>query len=123
MQNPESPSIPVPTSAPAADPLRTSVYLPPLLPGVEHGPQLPSALSAPPTAFTLWRAFLRRWPLALGGGLLLGTLAVAAVFTFLPPRYPAQVWFKINAARAIGPISNTAEDAEFQILKSFQSVL
>src|SRR3954469_494372 len=109
MQNPESPPFPAPTSAPAADPLRTSVYLPPLLPGVEQGPQLPSALSAPPTAFTLWRAFLRRWPLALGGGLLLGTLAVAAVCVFLPARYPAHFWVKINAARPISPILAATE--------------
>src|SRR4051795_1222314 len=78
---------------------QTSILLPPMLQGMDQGPPLPSALNAAPNALTLMRAFQRRWPLAIGAGLLAAFLSAFAVFFVMPPLFVASYTVKINSAR------------------------
>ena len=126
----ESAGKPVATSAQtpvlvAAEPgtMRTSMYLPPLLPGVETGPQLPSALTrrrprspcgVPSCGAGRWRWGLpwccRRWR-----SVRRSPADAAALPVVLLGEDQRREGDRARSARG--------EDADFQILKAFQSVL
>lgn len=103
---------------------RTSILLPPMLQGMDQGPPLPSALNAAPNAFTLMRAFQRRWPLAIGAGLLAALLTALAVFLVKPPLYVASYTVKINSARqTTTALGDRTDDVDFGIFKESQRAL
>ena len=115
---------PAPGQAPTGtETMRTSIFLPPVMPGGDQGPPLPSALSAAPTAYTLWRAFCRVWTRALVAGIVLACLAVAAVYYLMPPKYSVQLLIKVNSAKTPKIRPDAGEDVDFSIFKSFQMEL
>src|SRR5690349_9939934 len=58
--------------------------------------RLPPILTAGPTVGGLWRAFCRRWVLALAGSLLLGAAFGAALWFAFPAKYSAEVSINVN---------------------------
>lgn len=115
---------PPPAPAPTGETMRTSVFLPPNLAALEQGPPIPSALNAPPTAFTLMRAFQRRWPLAIGAGLVMAALSAAAVMVIFPAKYVAFYVAKINAAGGGNVVvRDVREDPDFTVFKLTQAAL
>jgi polysaccharide biosynthesis transport protein len=103
---------------------QTSIFLPPMMQGMDQGPPLPSALNAAPNAVTLMRAFQRRWPLAIGAGLLAALLTALAVFFVMPPLYVASYTVKINSARqTMTALGDRTDDVDFSIFKGSQQAL
>jgi capsular exopolysaccharide synthesis family protein len=100
--------------------LRTSIFLPGLMPGADQGPPLPAALSAAPTAYTLWRAFLRVWPRAVLMGAALAIIAVAMVYFLMPPKYPVMFMEKVESAKFLPVVGGVLEDVEYGMFKSWQ---
>lgn len=107
---------------PPTETMRTSIFLPHMMPGFDQGPQIPSALNASPTATTLVKAFQRRWPLAIGVGLLAAVLTAAAIYTVFPARYSTYYRVKINQARG-GPLGAQDDGADFNVFKATQAAL
>ncbi len=64
----------------------------------------------------LLQALRRRWPLAVGLAALATILAVVAVFTVMPPKYPAQVRLHI-ASRGDVRLFETNDEPEFLLYK------
>jgi succinoglycan biosynthesis transport protein ExoP len=106
----------------STDTMRTSIFLP-QMPGMDQGPPIPSALNASPSAFTLMRAFQRRWPLAIGSGLLAALLTLIAVWIVFPAKYVAFYTLKIhpNKNNAIG--SDRNDDVDLNAFKGTQIAL
>ena len=89
--------------------------------GWSYGPpQRPEILSARPNPTELAHAVRRRWPLAIGAGLSVGTIAMVLVWYVVPVRYEAFALLQV-AERPGGVLSKTSEDATaFDIFKRTQ---
>jgi polysaccharide biosynthesis transport protein len=59
-------------------------------------PQKPDIINAKPTPVELLHAVRRRWPLAIGLGTLVGTVAAALVWYFVPVRYEAFALIRVS---------------------------
>ena len=59
-------------------------------------PQKPEIINAKPTPVELLHAVRRRWPLAIGLGTLVGTVAAAMVWYFVPVRYEAFALIRVS---------------------------
>jgi polysaccharide biosynthesis transport protein len=84
----------------------------------------PPGLTAAPTLPALIQALRRRWPLALGLGVVAALVAVAVVFIAMPPRYVVEARFNIMAApdtTLFGP--NPDPHAEFAVFKEYEKAL
>lgn len=110
------------SAQPPTETMRTSIFLPPMLQGMD-GPPIPSALNAAPTAATLMRAFQRRWPLAIGAGLAAAVVAALAVYMLFPARFATYYCVKINSAKAGAVMGDRGEDADFTVYKATQAAL
>ncbi len=127
MSSPDiNPQVTAASPAPAPQPagtetMRTSIFLPPMLAGMEHGQLIPSALNAAPTAHSLAQAFQRRWPLAIGAGLLAAALTAAAIFIVFPPKFASYYCVKINSAKIGNAIGDRVDDPDFGIFKMTQA--
>jgi succinoglycan biosynthesis transport protein ExoP len=104
--------------------LRTSILLPPhMLQAFDQGPVSPSALTAAPTAFTLFSAFQRRWPLAIGAGLLAAALSALAIMFVFPARFTTYYCAKVSSIKGGNAVLDRAEEADFNVFKSTQAAL
>src|SRR5437879_369817 len=63
----------------------------------DGGPPLPPALTGAPTMAGLGHALRRRWPLAVSLAAAATVSAVAAVFFFMPAKYPVEVRILVSA--------------------------
>lgn len=85
----------------------------------------PAAHAAPLDVATLYRAFRRRWPLALGGGLLLAAAVAALSWAAVPPaKYVAVGTIHVKMIRPKILPGPTAElDTEYSILQRTQMAM
>ncbi|MEI7685830.1 MAG: polysaccharide biosynthesis tyrosine autokinase [Planctomycetota bacterium] len=111
------------TGQPPTETMRTSIFLPPMLQGLDQGPQIPSALNAAPTATTLMKAFQRRWPLAIGAGLLAAAFSAAAIYVLFPARFATYFCVKVSSNKNVGVMGDRGEDADFNVFKAGQAAL
>src|SRR4051812_31886027 len=92
----------MPNSNPISGP--GSVNLPAVVPppraGVPSIPYSSLALAARPDPVALLKALRRRWPLALGSGLLCAVVAALAVYYLSPPaKYAARAMLHVNSVQ------------------------
>lgn len=120
--SPSHPSLPVVSMYPT-ETTRTSIFLPPLLPGFDPAATGPSALNAAPTAGSLARAFQRRWLLAISSGLLAALLTGLLISVLFPARYTTYYRVKINSAKGGNLIGDRGEEADFNVFKATQAAL
>ncbi len=74
-------------------------------------PQRPEILSAKPNPMELLHSIRRRWPLAIGMGVTVATLAAAVVWFLVPVKYEAYALLRVaNAQPKV--IGNSAETGE-----------
>jgi succinoglycan biosynthesis transport protein ExoP len=71
----------------------------------------------------LSRAFVRRWPLALGAALAGAGLVVLGVLVLMPLRYNASARFFISARNEAPAVEGAGENIDFNVLKSNQAGL
>lgn len=79
-----------------------------------------AANTPPASPRALLSAFRRRWPTALGGGLLLGALAAAAGLFCIPAPYTAETELKISSVQEKVIFTTTEERASFATYKQSQ---
>ncbi len=121
-QTTSAPPSPVSPGMPAgSETMRTSIFLPPMLAGIDQGPPLPSALNAAPTAFSLMQAFQRRWPLAIGAGLLAAALSALIICFIFPAKFASYYCVKINSAKRSDVIGDRNDESEFNVIKLTQA--
>src|SRR5262245_20118201 len=84
----------------------STTTMPVLSPG--EGTEAPST----PDAGTIVRAFQRRWLLVLTLGLVVGAIAAAAGWFFIPIKYTATTLLRVEANRPI-MLQSTQEDRAF----------
>ena len=86
-------------------------------PAGESVSHLPPALNSTPTVAHLAQALRRRWPLALGLGILAAAAAVGAVLTLIPAKYPAQVRLLIASRGDVPVFGGGNDEQDFLVYK------
>lgn len=114
----------LPSTSADGTPLSVPLLLRTLGQGGEAGNGQPPGLSAAPTFAGLAHALRRRWLLASVLALAALVLGVGAVFVLMPPKYTAQVRFRVMAQTPVSPVGIVVqEDPEFLIFKANQQAL
>jgi capsular exopolysaccharide synthesis family protein len=84
-------------------------------------PQRPEILSAKPNPIELMHAVRRRWTLAIGLGITVGSIAAALAWLLVPVRYEAAAQLKVsNHVPAVLLRSNASVADEFAVFKRTQ---
>lgn len=92
--------------------------------GAEAAGGPPPGLSAAPTFAGLAHALRRRWLIAAVLALAALVLGIGTVFVVMPPKYAAQVRFRVMAQTPVSPVGIVVqEDPEFLIFKANQQAL
>ncbi len=93
------------------------------VPAYDITPQ-PAAQASTPGAMAMYRAFRRRWPLAVGGGVLTA-LVVAAVAYFAVPaaKYTAVGQVQVKMFQPMLMFPTKEKEAEFQVFQQTQTAL
>lgn len=86
-------------------------------------PPRPEILSAKPNPIELLHAVRRRWPLALGLGLLASGLVAGLLWFFVPVKYEAYALLKISGRQPSIVDKGSSSADEFQLLKATQGQL
>ena len=103
--------------------LESHAPLVPALNWFQGSPPRPEILSAKANPLELLHAVRRRWPLALGAGMAVGSIAAVLVWVLVPVKYEAFSLLKISG-RAPAVLKENAEAGEvFEIYKRTQKQL
>ena len=84
----------------------------------------PPGMSSSPNMATLFQAFRRRWPLAIGLGLAAAVIGVVAVLFLFPAKYNAFALVEVSARQEQLLLSENRQETDFLLFKaSMQSLV